>query len=184
MLMESALSQRFEEALGYDSLQVCKHGASKRGQSAMDGLQSTPARTPGHLWVVGAVSLLWNSFGCFDYVMTKLDPVAYMASVGMGEPEIAYVQAMPAWLSVFWALGVWGSLVGSILLLMRSRHAVAAFAISLVGLAVSQVYQFADSTMPAAMHSGAMIGMTALIWAMLLFFLWYSSRMKAAGVLR
>ncbi|CAH0496229.1 hypothetical protein [Novosphingobium sp. CECT 9465] len=150
----------------------------------MDNLQSPPAKTPAHLWAVGVISLLWNSFGCIDYTMSKLDPVGYMQSVGMGEAEIAYMGTLPAWLSVFWAIGVWGSLLGSILLLMRSEWAVTAFGVSLIGLAVSQVYQFTDSSMPASMHSGAMLGMTAVIWASLLFFLWYASRMKAAGVLR
>ena len=150
----------------------------------MENLQATPARTPAHLWAIGVISLLWNSFGCFDYVQTKVDPVGYMTSMGMGEAEIAYMQAMPAWLSVFWALGVWGSLAGSILLLLRSRHAVTAFAVSLLGLAVSQIYQFAAGSMPEAMSGTAMMVMTAVIWGSLLFFLWYSSRMKAASVLR
>lgn len=150
----------------------------------MDNLQSSPTPTPAHLWAVGVISLLWNSFGCVDYTMSKLDPVGYMKSVGMGEAEIAYMGTLPAWLSAFWAIGVWGSLLGSILLLMRSARAVMAFAASLLGLAVSQVYQFTDSSMPSSMQSGAMLGMTAVIWASLLFFLWYASRMKAAGVLR
>ncbi|MBB3860862.1 hypothetical protein GGQ88_002131 [Novosphingobium hassiacum] len=150
----------------------------------MENLQTDTVRAPAHLWAVGVISLLWNSFGCVDYTMSKFDPVGYMKSVGMGEVEIAYTQAMPAWLSAFWALGVWGSLLGSILLLLRSRHAVAAFAVSLVGLAVSQIYQFADGSMPDSMKSPGMMGMTAVIWTSLLFFLWYSNRMKAAGVLR
>ncbi|OZA60779.1 MAG: hypothetical protein B7X78_07865, partial [Sphingomonadales bacterium 39-62-4] len=133
MLVESALSRRFSDALGHGILSL-----NTRGRGTMQNLESTPACVPAHLWAVGVISLLWNSFGCFDYAQTKLDPVGYMISMGMGEAEIAYTQAMPAWLSVFWALGVWGSLAGSILLLLRSRHAVTAFAVSLVGLAVSQ----------------------------------------------
>ncbi|MFN3425050.1 MAG: hypothetical protein ACK40C_10155 [Novosphingobium meiothermophilum] len=150
----------------------------------MENLQPTPAPTPGHLWAVAVISLLWNSFGCVDYTMTKLDPLAYMQSVGMSAEEIAYMQAMPAWLSAFWALGVWGSLAGSVLLLARSRHAVTAFAVSLVGLAVSQSYHVFDTAMPASMNSGAMMVMNLLIWSALLFFLWYARLMAAAGVLR
>lgn len=150
----------------------------------METLQSSPAPTPAHLWIVGVISLLWNSFGCVDYTMSKLDPVGYMQSVGMGEAEIAYMSTFPAWLTAFWAIGVWGSLLGSILLLMRSARAVTAFALSLLGLAVSQVYQFTDGSMPASMHSGAMLAMTAVIWASLLFFLWYARRMAVSGVLR
>lgn len=73
----------------------------------MDNLQDDPVKTPGHLWAVGVISLLWNSFGCVDYAMSKLDPLGYMNSVGMTQAEVAYMLAMPAWLSAFWALGVW-----------------------------------------------------------------------------
>ena len=138
---------------------------------------------PWHLWPVGVVSLLWNSIGCYDYVMTRMDPVGHMGRMGLSAAAIAYMQALPAWLGLFWALGVWGSLAGSILLLMRSRHAVAAFAVSLVGLAVSQGYQW-SSGMPAEMKGPATVIMAVLIWAGLVFLLWYASRMKAKGVLR
>ena len=150
----------------------------------MENLQATPVRAPAHIWAIGVISLLWNSFGCVDYTMSKLDPLGYMKSVGMSAAEIAYMLAMPSWLSAFWALGVWGSLAGSVLLLLRSRHAVMAFAVSLVGLAVSQLSHFLDSAMPASMNSGAMMAMNLVIWGSLVCFLWYASRMKAAGVLR
>lgn len=154
----------------------------------MDNLQSDfgPARkpAPAHLWAVGVISLLWNSFGCVDYTMTKLDPAAYLASMGMGQVELDYMNGLPAWLSVFWAMGVWGSLAGSVLLLLRSRHAVTAFAVSLVGLVVSQVFQYLASDMPASMRSPAMYGMSAVIWAGLMFLLWYARKLRAQGVLR
>jgi hypothetical protein len=82
-----------------------------------------------------------------------------------------------------WALGVWGALAGSVLLLLRSRRAVTAFAASLVGLAVSTLYQWVGGT-PESMRGGAMIAMQLVIWASLLFFLWYSMKMRDAGVLR
>lgn len=150
----------------------------------MENLQATPARTPWHLWAIGAIGLLWNSFGCVDYVMTKLDPAGYLASMGMGAEEQAYMQAFPAWLTVFWALGVWGSLAGSLLLILRSRHAVVAFAVSLLGLVVAQGFEYLGGGAPPSMHTPAVIGMSVVIWTALAFQLWYSNRMKAAGVLR
>lgn len=147
----------------------------------MENLQATPARTPAHLWAIGVISLLWNSFGCFDYLMTAIRDPATMAA--MSAPARAYVEALPGWLIAFWALGVWGSLAGSLLLLARSRHAVTAFAVSLLGLAVSQGYQMLTSR-PAEMSSTAMAVFTVVIWGALGFFLLYARRMAAAGVLR
>jgi len=147
-------------------------------------MATLPSRTPWHLWVVGVLSLLWNAFGCYDYTMTKLDGEAYMHSMGMSDAAIAHMAQLPSWLTVFWALGVWASLAGSVLLLLRSRHAVTAFAVSLVGLAVSQVYQWLSGPLPADMSTPPMIAMTVLIWAALLFFLWYARRVRAQGLLR
>ncbi len=147
-------------------------------------MATAATRVPFHFWLVGILSLLWNSFGCYDYTMTHLDGANYMRSMGMGEESIAYMATFPAWLTAFWALGVWGSLAGSVLLLMRSRHAVTAFVVSLAGLAVSQFYQWFAGGIPEEMSTPAMIAMTAVIWGALLFFIWYARMALAKGWLR
>src|SRR3546814_16652880 len=76
-------------------------------------------KTPWHLWAVGIVSLLWNAFGAFDYVMTKLRNPEYMAAFTPEQQSFFY--SFPLWANVGWALGVWGSVLGSVLLLGRSR---------------------------------------------------------------
>jgi ABC-type xylose transport system permease subunit len=179
MLLESALSRRFDEALAHGTL---PREITRRG--AMDNLVTTPSRTPAHLWAVGVIGVLWNSFGCVDYTLSKLHPASYSASVGMDAEAQAYMQAFPAWLTVFWALGVWGSLAGSILLLLRSRHAVPAFAISLTGLIVSQGFEYLSGSAPESMHTTAVVATSMVIGAALVFQLWYAARMKSAGVLR
>jgi hypothetical protein len=62
---------------------------------------------------------------------------------------VAYIELPVVAHRPFWALGVWGALAGSMLLLLRSRRAVTAFAASLVGLAVSTGYQLTH-----AVHAG------------------------------
>ena len=32
--------------------------------------------TPKHLWIAGILSLLWNGYGAYDYLMTELDPAS------------------------------------------------------------------------------------------------------------
>lgn len=131
-------------------------------------------------WIVAVLSLLWNLFGCYDYLMSKLSPESYFTANGMNEESAAYMASLPAWLTAFWALGVWGSLAGSLLLLARSRLAVPAFALSLVGLAVSQLTQEFWLHPPQA---GPM-GLILMVWSALVFFLIYARSMAARGVLR
>ena len=139
--------------------------------------------TPVHLWLIGGLGLLWNSFGCYDYAMTHLDPAGYLGRMGLDAAAITYMSTLPAWLTAFWAIGVWGSLAGSLLLLARSRQAVAAFAASLLGFVVSQVAE-ALLPRPVGLMSSAMWAMTAVIGIALLGQLLYANRQAAAGVLR
>ena len=57
----------------------------------------------------------------------------------------AFFASFPVWMKAFWAIGVWGAIAGSLLLLLRSRHAVTAFGLSLAGLAINSFWQFALS---------------------------------------
>lgn len=183
MHLESALSRRFEEGLvhGIFTPEQLQSRSGGNGRGALENLQTEPVGAPAHLWAIGVISLLWNSFGCYDYTMTMLRDPDTMAA--MSPATVAYLDAMPSWLTSFWALGVWGSLAGSILLLARSRHAVSAFAVSLIGLAVSQGYQVLTDR-PAEMNGMAMAIFTLVIWGALGFFVLYSRRMAAAGVLK
>ena len=94
----------------------------------------TPAaRTPWWYWLVAVLSLAWNSFGGFDYTMSHLRGEAYFREAGMTGAQIAALNAMPTWMHAVWAVGVWGSVAGSLLLLVRSKWAFHAFAVSADG---------------------------------------------------
>jgi hypothetical protein len=139
-------------------------------------------RTPTHLWIVGGVSALWNAFGAFDYVMTQTRNEQYLAQ--FTADQRAYFDSFPAWMEAAWACGVWGALLGSLLLLARSRYAVAAFGVSIAGLLLSTINQFVLSSPPEGMASGSMMAMNVLIWVVAVALLVYSMRMHKRGVLR
>jgi hypothetical protein len=103
-------------------------------------------RTPVHLWIVGAIALLYNCFGAYDYVMSHMRDLRYIANSMPGvDPNtaLAWMDSFPVYAKLGWGLGVWGGLLGSLLLLMRSRHAVWAFAVSMIGIVLSIGYQLA-----------------------------------------
>lgn len=141
------------------------------------------AKTPTHLWIVGILSLLWNCYGAFDYVMSRTGGVAYFESVGLDQAAYEWMQAMPLWAGAAWAIGVWLSVIGSILLLARSRHAATAFLVSLAGAVVSFGYQF-TADRPASLEGGVATIVPIVITALIVAQWWYARRMSAAGVLR
>lgn len=100
----------------------------------------TAARTPRHVWAVGAVALLWNAIGAMDYVMTQTRNEGYMAQ--FTPEQLEYFYAFPSWVVASWALSVWGGVLGSILLLMRRRLAEPVFLVSLVMLVLTTIHNF------------------------------------------
>lgn len=150
--------------------------------------EMTATRTPWHLWVIGIVSLLWNGGGAYDYVMTQTRNMDYLASGAetLGVPVdivVDYYTGFPVWADFFWALGVWGAVAGSILLLLRSRYAFHAFVVGFVGLIGTSVYTF-GTEMPEGMASPFVYVFSAVIVIITLLLIWYARRMAAKGVLR
>ena len=137
-------------------------------------------RTPWHLWVVGAVALLWNGYGGYDYVMTQTNNAAYLAQ--FTAEQRAYFDSYPMWMEADWAIGVWGGVLGAVQLLLRSKWAFHAFLASLIAFAVSVVY--------GQMSEGAaLMGTTGVIFSAAIFllglaFVMYSRMMTRKGVLR
>lgn len=140
--------------------------------------------TPWHLWLVGVLSLLWNGFGGYDFIMTNTQGEAYMRASGMTQPMIDYFLAMPTWMYVPWTLGVWGAIAGSVLLLLRMKWAVHAFALSLFGAVVSLVFGLMNP-MPGLPPEMAMMKfMPWAIAAIAAALLLYARAMARKGVLR
>lgn len=144
------------------------------------------ARTPAHLWIVGITSLLWNCFGAYDYVMTRTRNMDYLSSMpGVDANQIlAYIDGYPLWAQFGWGLGVWMALLGSILLLVRSRFAIWSFGLSLVGMALSFGYMFTGPPMPGAADAGFLKYMPIFIIIVGIGLFYYAWRQHKAGVLR
>lgn len=136
--------------------------------------------TPWHFWLVTLIALLWNAFGGYDYTMSHLQGDAYYRQMGMTEAQIAYMATYPVWMHAVWAIGVWGSVVGSILFVARSRWAFHAFALSTLGAAGALAYNLLAPGAAALMSPV----MPCVIVAICMFFTWYASTMTKRGVLR
>ncbi len=140
-------------------------------------------KTPWHLWVVGALSLLWNAFPVVDFTMTNMQSEAWLSQYN--EAQRALVLGAPAWSNICWALGGFGSFLGSLLLLFRSRHALTAFLVSAVGLAGVTYYQLVANGAAFKEALGEVpLYISITIWVILLALIFYARAMKAKGVLR
>jgi hypothetical protein len=154
----------------------------------MDMQQAVSARTPVHLWIVGILSLLWNCFGAYDYIMTKTQGAKYIASTMPGvdaNAALAWINGMPMYAQLGWAVGVWLALLGSVLLLIRNRWAVWCFGLSFLGALLSIGYQIALAPpMPGATGSPMMKVMPIVILVIAAALFIYAWSMEKKGVLR
>ena len=140
---------------------------------------------PMHLWIVGIVALLWNSFGCYDYLMTRMRDADYIKAMKpdlVPDTVFTWTDSFPIWASAGWGLGVWMGLLGAVLLLMRNRWAIPAFALSLLGAVVGLGYQMSN---PMPGITGFMAtGVPIIIIAVALGQFLYARAQGASGALR
>lgn len=151
----------------------------------MDDVET--GRTPTHLWIVGGLAALWNAFGAYDYVMTRMRNTDYLTGMMPDvDPQatLAWVDSFPGYAQFGWGLGVWMGLAGSILLLLRSRYAVWALALSLVGAVLGLGYQIlAAPPLPGA--EGMMFEVIPFVIILVAAaLLWYAYDQTKKGVLR
>lgn len=150
----------------------------------MDTIASGDARgraAPAHLWIVGILGTLWNGFGCVDYLLTNLRVPSYIAQ--FSPDMIDHIDAFPVWAIITWGMGVGFALIGSLLLLMRSLWAAYCFAISLLALTATQLYQ-SSTGLPASMNTPASWLLTGVIWSVAVALLLYAVRMRTRKLLR
>ena len=136
-------------------------------------------KAPWHLWLVGVISLLWNAFGCFDYTMTATRNASYLEPYP--QEMLDYWLAMPVWMWIVWAIGVFGGLLGSVALLMRRKLAVPLLAASFLAALVSMGVSYSDKNAP---RMEGMEYMSLVILGIALFLAAYAWWLSRRGVLR
>jgi hypothetical protein len=139
------------------------------------------AKVPWHVWVVGAVSLLWNLVGVMDFVMTQTKNKAYMSSFTPAQLDFYY--GFPIWVVAAWGIAVWGGVLGSLLLLLRKRQAVHLFLLSAIGMVLTDVRNFALANGFKVMGGAAALMFSAVIFVIGVLLLVYARSMCKRGVL-
>ncbi|MCX7054786.1 MAG: hypothetical protein NTU56_11350 [Proteobacteria bacterium] len=138
-------------------------------------------RVPRHLWIVGALTLLWNAVGAFDYSATQFRIDSYMSQ--FTPEQLAYFHGFPAWAVAAWAIAVWCSLLGSLCLLLRKAWAVWLFGAAIVGMVLTAFYSYVLTDGMALTGAGGAI-FTGIIWLIAFSLFFYARAMARRGVLR
>lgn len=141
----------------------------------------TRPRRLWHLWLVSALVLVVWAQGAWDWLMMTTRNAGYLASVPADWQALVFGQ--PWWVSVLWAVAIWGLLAGAIDLVMRRAWAVWALAAAAVALVLDQAYVYVLHPDAPAWRAQGMAFPTILCGVMAAFAL-YAWAMAKRGVLR
>jgi hypothetical protein len=110
------------------------------------------SRAPWHVWLVGGLAFLWYVSGTVTIQLAQLGKLP-----GLRPDEIAYYATKPAGLVLLTAIGTYGSVVGTVLLLLRERAAVPAFSVALASILAADAIELANGSSRAYANTGAAI---------------------------
>ena len=103
----------------------------------MSEAQGTTPGRPWHLWLIGILGGLWSSMGVLSFMLTQMRVEAVMSQFPPQQRE--YFESFPLWAVAFWAVGVFGGVIGCLLLLLKNRIAFPVLLASVIGTVVSSL---------------------------------------------
>ncbi len=133
-------------------------------------------------WTMAIFGLAWNIFGVVQFLQSLAGSAAALMAQGMTAEQAELYLKLPTWMTAAFALGVFGGVSGSFLLLFRSRFCVPVFAASLLAYGVLYIGDIVEGVF-AAFGTSQVIILTfvVIVAALLLALAWHQ---RAQGKLR
>ena len=140
----------------------------------------TPGR-PWHLWLIGIIGGLWSSMGVISFMLTQMQVEAVMSRFPPAQRQ--YFESFPWWAVAFWAISVFGGVIGCLLLLLRNRLAFHVLLASAIGSIVSTLGGLFLLGGLEVMRETNALGLTVFPVIFAAFLGYYARAMSKKGVL-
>lgn len=135
-------------------------------------LQKAPTiRTPHLLTAAALGGIAWNIFGVIQFASSVIATDTSLIASGLTHEQAAVMTGYPAWMTAAFAIGVFGGLAGSILMLLRQAAAMPVLLVSLlayvalwIGDAVNGV--FAALGTPQVIILSLVVAIAAALYAL------------------
>jgi hypothetical protein len=100
----------------------------------MSAFTSTPTSARAPYWFIAAAlgGVAWNIFGAIQFAGSVTATKASLIASGLTADQATMMTSYPAWMTAAFAVGVFGGLAGSILLLLRRLVAAQVLLVSLL----------------------------------------------------
>ena len=137
---------------------------------------------PAWARVVAAGGLLWSLFGLYQFASTAFASEAALRNSGMTAEQAALYVGLPSWMTVVFATGVLGGVLGCVLLLLGRRLASAVLLVSLLAYLALYAGDYALGVFAAFGPPQVAVLTTVVLIAAALLFL--ARRLSERGALR
>ena len=141
---------------------------------------TTPGR-PWHLWLIGILGVLWSCMGVLSFMLTQLHVEAVMSRFPPQQRQ--YFESFPWWIVAFWAIDVFGGVIGCFLLLLKNRLAFHLLLASVIGAIVFNLGGLFLLGGVEVMRETGGLGLTVLPVAFAALLAYYARAMSRKGVL-
>lgn len=139
---------------------------------------TTSTKPATSFWIISIVALVWNLLGVMAYLMhVTMTPETLQA---MSEQEQALYINTPVWANAAFAVAVWFSVLGCVLLLLRKKLAMPVFVIAFAGIVVQMIHSLFISKSMEVYGPGGMI-MPIMVMVLGVYLIWYSRNATAKG---
>lgn len=122
----------------------------------------TTDRLPLWTRIAAGLGIAWNLYGIEQFRTTVFAPVEHFVAMGMTPEQAALYAGLPAWMDLAFAVGVFGGLVGSVLLLFGRRRATPVLAVSLAAYCALYVGDITEGVF-AALGTGQVVVLTVVV---------------------
>lgn len=137
--------------------------------------------TPIWFWSAAAIGTLWNAFGVFQFSHAVAATRESLVAMGMTDVQAAAMSSYPLWMTAGFAVGTFGGLLGTLLLLLRRRSAVPVLTASLIGYTVLYIGDITKGVFAAIGMS--QVAILTLVMTIATALLWVARRARRTGLL-
>ena len=154
--------------------------AARKEMNMTSAVNVRNASIPLWFWIAAGLGLAWNIFGVVQFLGSLSATTESLMATGLTAEQAAVMLGYPSWMTIAFAVGVFGGLIGCLLLLLKKRISVLVFAVSLIGYVILYIGDITEGVFAAIGTSQVVIlSMVVAIAAALMWLARYFDRRGA-----
>jgi hypothetical protein len=135
-------------------------------------MENKNTKIPTWFWVVSIIILLWNIMGVFSFFAHTFISDAAIAELPANER--ALYGEYPMWITIVFAIAVFGGIIGAIGLVLKKKWSKAAFIISLLAIIPQMAHNVFFTTSIEVYGTVQAVTMPVLVVVIGVFLVWVS----------